>query len=227
MAEGRSSALSSLLTSAKGLLLDFDGVLADSEELHFRCYDAAFRAFGHSLDPEEYRRFWVDEGAGFPGEVARHHLLGIDRAQVEEDKKRRFSAACRRGEARLHLDALSLLSHISRSPLPTAIASNTAAVDIQEILATGGFSTPPLPLQGGEPGLRSKPHPDLFLAAAKRLGVPASSCLVVEDTTKGLRAATAAGMKGIMIRRPHNLDRAWPDAAMEIGNLLELLECFP
>lgn len=46
-----------------------------------------------------------------------------------------------------------------------------------------------------EPGLRSKAHPDIYLLAARRLGVPPEQCVVFEDLLNGIRGAKAAGMK--------------------------------
>jgi beta-phosphoglucomutase-like phosphatase (HAD superfamily) len=53
---------------------------------------------------------------------------------------------------------------------------------------------------------RHKPHPDPYLAAAKRLGVAPADCLVVEDSERGLRSAVSAGMRCIMIPNPLAVD---------------------
>jgi beta-phosphoglucomutase-like phosphatase (HAD superfamily) len=53
--------------------------------------------------------------------------------------------------------------------------------------------------------LRSKPHPDIFLEAAHRMGVDPADCLVVEDSTAGVRAAVTAGMKVVLVQRDAEL----------------------
>jgi len=53
---------------------------------------------------------------------------------------------------------------------------------------------------------RGKPHPDLFLVAATRIGVPPARCLVIEDSLHGIRAARAAGMRCLALATTHRLD---------------------
>ena len=62
-----------------------------------------------------------------------------------------------------------------------------------------------IPTAIGWVAMRGKPNPDPFLEAASRLGVPPERCLVFEDTTTGIQAATAAGMASVLVPGPDHL----------------------
>jgi HAD superfamily hydrolase (TIGR01509 family) len=70
---------------------------------------------------------------------------------------------------------------------------------------------------------RGKPAPDVFLAAAERLGVPAAACLVVEDSRNGLLAAKAAGMRCAVVPCAQTLHQEFGEADHRIAALPELL----
>ena len=69
---------------------------------------------------------------------------------------------------------------------------------------------------------RVKPHPDLFLYVAERLGVTAAECVVLEDAEKGVLAAHAAGMKVIAVPNPHTRDNDFSKATRVVSSLAEV-----
>ena len=177
------------------LIFDFDGVIADSEALANTVLAETVTAFGHattlddSLDRYAGRR-WVDVMAEI--ETATGKRLP---ASFSDDLTRatfdRFRA---------DLTEVSGATEFIRkfSDVPRCIASSSSIDRLQLCLSilnltdTFGdrvFSADMVP--------RGKPHPDIFLFAADRLGVSPASCLVIEDSTGGIRAAVAAGMTAI------------------------------
>src|SRR5262249_48969068 len=72
---------------------------------------------------------------------------------------------------------------------------------------------------------RGKPAPDVFLEAAKRLGVPAGACLVIEDSERGVQAARAAGMRCVAIPCGETRHHALSAASWGLPALPELLTC--
>src|SRR4051812_6337735 len=86
---------------------------------------------------------------------------------------------------------------------PVAIASSSPPVLIRVFLESTGLSTlVPVALSSEQTGA-GKPAPDVYLAAARELGVDPAACAAVEDSTNGLRAAGAAGMAVYAIPNPH------------------------
>ena len=92
-----------------------------------------------------------------------------------------------------------LIAYLDQQKIPYAIASSSAPEDIRRMVEHAGFKISYKVLTSSKEGIPSKPAPDIFLAAAKALGVPAEECLVLEDSPNGLRAARAAGCKAVVV----------------------------
>ena len=91
--------LHSLLTQSKAAVLDFDGLLADSEPYHYRAYNEVFELYGHTLDKEEYWVEWTSKGKGIAGEIERHNLkLNVDPVDLRKQKFEVYSSFCQSGE---------------------------------------------------------------------------------------------------------------------------------
>jgi HAD superfamily hydrolase (TIGR01509 family) len=86
---------------------------------------------------------------------------------------------------------------------PLAVASSSPPELIRVVLAAAGVAARFRVVVSSEEVARGKPAPDVYLAAADRLGVDARSCVAVEDSANGLRSAAAAGMTVIAVPNPH------------------------
>ena len=93
----------------------------------------------------------------------------------------------------------SLLCYLKEQNYKTAVASSTRIAVVEKEMQQTGLYDYFDRLVGGDMIKNSKPAPDIFLLAAKRLGVPPADCCVFEDSPNGIRAAHAAGMKPILI----------------------------
>jgi len=196
--------LHSLLTQRKAAILDFDGLLADSEPFHYRAYNEVFERYGHTLDQEEYWVEWTSKGKGIAGEIERHNLkLGVDPADLRKQKFEVYSRFCQSGEIKLFPLARSVAETLSLKH-KLAIASGSWAKDIRNILENANALNLFPVILGKESAAREKPHPDIFINAAEKLGCAPFECFVVEDALKGLHAAKKAGMPCIILRNPLN-----------------------
>ena len=118
-----------------------------------------------------------------------------------------------------------ILETLREQGVKFALASSADMMKIEANLGAAGiplswFSA----IASGEDAERKKPAPDIFLAAAKRLGADPSDCLVVEDAINGIEAARAAGMKVVTITSyfdRETLEKHQPDAV--IDDLMELV----
>jgi HAD superfamily hydrolase (TIGR01509 family) len=88
-----------------------------------------------------------------------------------------------------------------RRPLGLASSSNREIIDL--VLQLAGLADAFAVTVSSEEVARGKPAPDVYLEAARRLDVPAAECAAVEDSTNGLRSASAAGMYVIALPNPH------------------------
>jgi HAD superfamily hydrolase (TIGR01509 family) len=104
--------------------------------------------------------------------------------------------------------AAAVRSLAARWPLALASSSNRELIDL--VLELADFGDAFRVTVSSEEVERGKPAPDVYLAAAHGLGVPAADCVAIEDSSNGLRAAVAAGMTVIAVPNPHYAPQ--PDA---------------
>jgi beta-phosphoglucomutase-like phosphatase (HAD superfamily) len=177
------------------LIFDFDGVIADSEALANTVLAEFITDLGHptNLDDslEHYSgRRWDDAIAAIQSVIGKPLP-----ASFSDDLK-----AAVLDRFRTDLVEVSGAGKFIRAfaDLPRCIASSSSIDRLQLCLSILGltdtfgsnvFSADMVP--------RGKPHPDIFLLAADRLGVSPKSCLVIEDSASGIRAAVAAGMTAV------------------------------
>jgi HAD superfamily hydrolase (TIGR01509 family) len=188
---------------ARALIFDFDGVLCDSEPFWRDTYNQALRPYGVEIPEAEYYEFWSSKGEGLAGQIRRHDLRGLDEAAIEAAQRRAYRAACDAAAIPLFPEAAELLRRLTAPAAgrPLVIASNTDRPVVEHLLRAGGAPVPPV--IGGE-GLNPKPAPDIFLQAARHLGLAPAATIVVEDTEKGIRAARAGGFPVLLVRNRYN-----------------------
>ena len=215
--------LHSLLTQSKAAVLDFDGLLADSEPYHYRAYNEVFELYGHTLDKEEYWVEWTSKGKGIAGEIERHNLkLNVDPVDLRKQKFEVYSRFCQSGEIKLFPLAQTMAENLSFNH-KLAIASGSWVKDIRNILKNAGALDLFPVILGKESAPREKPHPDIFLNAAKELGCAANECFVLEDALKGLNAAKEAGMPCIILRNPLNRNINFDGAKLIFESLADFV----
>jgi beta-phosphoglucomutase len=196
----------------RAVIFDVDGVLVDSP--HFRAWGDAIEAVLPSAswtlgDYQEYV-------AGMPRLAGARAVLGRYRVPDPDDslaqrladrKQEKFAALIAAGEFRMYGDAVTLVLLAKARGMLVAAASsskNANAMLAQIPLVNAHFPNLLAAFDANVCGLdvpRGKPAPDLFLAAAYRLGVPPAECVVVEDAPSGVAAAKAAGMACIGVAR--------------------------
>jgi HAD superfamily hydrolase (TIGR01509 family) len=171
-------------------IFDFDGVLVDTMPAHFASYREALAEVGVPLDRE---RFYYQ--AGMTGREQIRYFC--QQAGVQADVERIYARKNELAPRHQHLVApiprnLELLRAMRAARLPTAIASGSSRPSILPVMQRFGIEADAV--VSAEDVSRGKPHPDLFLLAAARLGAAPASCTVVEDSEVGVQAALAAGM---------------------------------
>ena len=202
----------------RGIILDFDGTLVDSEPWYFRANRDAFAAFGHKLDEQEYYHHWSLMGAGIHGEIERHGLEGIDTDRVRAVSRENYRHIVETETIPLMPYARELLTNLPALGFRVIIASNTSEDLIRSILSGAGFNAIPVPIVGGD-AFRPKPDPAIFLAAAQQTGLDKRQCLILEDTDKGVRAARAAGIPFAVIHCPLYSEYSPEDAIAKFADL--------
>ncbi len=187
----------------KAVIFDMDGVLVDSEPLHYESDLELLKRLGVTV-PEGY----LDQFVGVTNAVMWEKIAAdysIDK-NIEEILNAQLSLKLKMlKKADLKpIDGIpELLKRIRLTDYPIAVASSSSAIFIKQVLAKIGLDYYFDVFVSGESVPRSKPEPDVFLKAAAALGVNPEDCVVIEDSRNGTLAAKRAGMKCVGYRKPH------------------------
>jgi len=192
---------SSSAAAITAVILDFDGVIADSERLHLGAFQEVFAHHGWTIGEAEYfDRYIGFDDRGLVLTYLDDRGLAVTPDVVDEILEAKAGAFSR------HLTSTDILYPGARTAVielaahySMAIASGALHREIVEILKTGGLAGLIPVIVGADDVPASKPSPEPYLAAAERLGIPPSGCVAVEDSPAGLQAARAAGMHTVAV----------------------------
>jgi HAD superfamily hydrolase (TIGR01509 family) len=189
----------------RAVVFDFDGVLVDSERLHFRAQREALLREGVTIEEGEYYQHYLayDDRGALRIALERHgQTAGRDRVeQLAQDKARIFAKLL--PEVPFFPGARELVRGLA-GQVPLAVASGARRAEIESILAAGALRDAFAAIVGADDVTHTKPHPEPYLRAMDRLrdlapGLRAAECLVFEDSVPGIASALAAGMKVVAI----------------------------
>lgn len=186
------------------VIFDFDGTILDSETAEFHSHRRLFEDWGTSLSEDE----WC-EGIGILKPETHWFDRLCERAPDPPDF-RRFQELTRQ-YFREHVSTepmpgvSALLGALIAAGIPRAIASGAPSSWVLHGLESVGLGQSFDAVVTSDQVARGKPAPDVYLEAARRMGIEATRCVAVEDSGPGLASARAAGMRTVVI--PHALTR--------------------
>lgn len=200
------------MSTLRALIFDFDGIIANTEPLHFAglhqtlkeigielteaeyyadylgyddrgCFIAALTANGRPTDPTTLSRLMKRKAVAYLESVKHHQVIFPGIPEFVRDAARIY---------------------------PLAIASGALRHEIEYILEEAGLRKDFLHIISAEDVTKGKPDPQPFLMAWKALqqqdaGLTPASCLVIEDSLPGIRGAKAAGMKVLAVTNTHTV----------------------
>jgi HAD superfamily hydrolase (TIGR01509 family) len=197
-----------MVPDMRGIIFDMDGVLCDSEPFILEAAQAMFRTrYGKEVPGADFHQFVGTGEDRYLGGTAALHGIPI---RLPEDKIETYRLYLELIKGRLPPlpGVLDTVREARRCGIKLAVAS---AADLMKVsgnleaigLGASAFDT----VVTGSDVERKKPHPDGFLLAAKRLGLPPGECLVVEDALNGIQAAVAAGCFRLGLTTSFTADR--------------------
>lgn len=214
------------LTDLAAVVFDFDGTLVDSEHVSHAAMAAVLAEDGHTLTEAEHQAM---VGHAWPHTRAfLVELMGYDDAGIASYRERVGVAfRARIDEVVVFDDAARVLAALHAAGVPLAVCTSSGRSYLDQLLARTGIVDRFAATVAREDTDEHKPDPAPYRLAAQRLGVAPEACVVVEDTTAGIAAARAAGMRVVAVDRGLGLDLSGADRVTRALDVVDLLAVRP
>ncbi|MCP4316869.1 MAG: HAD-IA family hydrolase [Hyphomicrobiales bacterium] len=214
--------------TARALIVDVDGTLAETEDLHRRAFNRAFKEAGigwvwsrelyvcllQVTGGKERIRAYAEETA----------TANIDAPALHLRKTEFYSGFMAPGALHLRPGVERLIRKARYDGLELAIATTTSRANIVSLFAaTMGADTLRWfgSIRSGEDVQRKKPDPEVFQRVLEDLDVPAADCIVFEDSENGLRAAKALALPTVVMPSIYTVDHDFSDADLVVRTIDE------
>lgn len=206
----------------KAVLFDMDGLIIDSEPFWRAAHVSTLKKHGVAIHEDDVRKMAgkrTDEVVQHWRKV--HKLEHVPSDSIESDVTSKVIESIRKKGTALP-GAIPLMKLLKEHDVPMAIASSSAQNIIDAVIEILGLGKYIHLAYSAKNEPQGKPHPGVFLTAAKLLGAHPSECIVLEDAVSGVRAAKSAQMRCIAIPEQANIGK--PEF-MLADAVLPSLEC--
>ena len=183
----------------KGLLFDMDGVLVNNLEIHRQAFAEFFRFYGVERTFDELNRVFGRGNDDIMGELMPRDVVervGIRELGYQKEAiYRRIYASIIEPQPGL----INFLADAEREGLRSAVGSSGYRVNVDFVLDKCDIARYFSAIVAGDEVTNCKPHPEIYLTAAAKLGLKPSECVVFEDAEAGIEAAHSAGIKVVAL----------------------------
>ncbi len=177
------------------VIFDMDGVIVDTEPVHHYAYQQHFKQLNIDVSPEMYASFTGNSTKNIYERLKGIFNLKETVADLVETKRNLFNDAFDAKEDLYLLEGVEvLIRDLYDNGMQLVLASSSAKVTIDRIFNRFQLYPYFTHLVSGEDFPQSKPHPAIFEHAAFLAKTPRENCIVIEDSTNGIKAANAAGI---------------------------------
>lgn len=181
----------------EGLIFDCDGTLADTMPLHLQAWCETFEEYGLSCPQSLIRRLTGMPADKIVGVYNERFGTTLDPLRFAREKNRRAQALLHRAKP---IQPVLEIAASFRGKLPMAVASGGSRQNVTTTLNALAVLDWFTVVITSDEAVEPKPHPDIFIEAAQRMGVKPEKCQVFEDGEVGLEAARRAGMFAVDVR---------------------------
>ncbi len=211
----------------RAIVFDFDGVIANSEPLHFRAYRDVLAQAGVALaEKDYYARYLGYDDVGAFAQIARDRSIAWTREQIARlvRQKAMLMEELEASQSVLFPGAADAIRRVA-AVWPLAIASGALRPEIERVLQHEDLARYFVAVVGAEDTAASKPAPDPYLRAVELLSretrtvLQAAQCVAVEDSRWGLESAKAAGLRTVAVTHTYGAESLDDVAEYVLPNL--------
>lgn len=186
-------------TGASAVIFDMDGVLLDSEPLHYEAVRVLLAEHGVEFPLEDYFRYLGTTLTSTWDDLCERYPISMPFEQFEarynSDVLDQYLAG-----APLIRGARELVEQLRDAGVPISVASSSHRIWVDAALSGAGLHEYFEQTTAGDEVSMGKPSPEIYLKAAEKLGLDPSECIAIEDAPAGVESARAAGMKVVLVR---------------------------
>jgi len=213
----------------KAVIFDFDGVITDSEVLHFRAFNSVLGPHSVELTTREYYKSYLGLSDVDCFKLLIHQgRLGIAESEIPAlvEKKTVIFENLAKNEGKLIDGVRDFLAMLAQNDIAMGICSGALLPEIEMILEDANLRRHFETIVSAEHVKKGKPDPEGFLLAMERINakrpqqIKPDECIAVEDARWGLQAAKSAGMHTIGVTNSYDAEQL--TAEIIVGNLKEL-----
>lgn len=177
------------------VIFDMDGVIVDTEPVHNYAYYQHFKELGIEVSSEMYASFTGNSTKNVFQKIKDHFGVAEDISTLVEKKRSLFNDAFDTKEDLFLLEGVEeLIKQLYQNGIQLILASSSSKVTINRVFNRFKLNTYFSHIVSGEDFPQSKPNPDIFLEAIRLSKSNKENCIVIEDSTNGIKAANAAGV---------------------------------
>ncbi|KAB8151886.1 HAD-IA family hydrolase [Kordia sp. TARA_039_SRF] len=207
----------------QGVLFDMDGVIVDTEPLHHKAFYQMFDEVGIEVSPALYESFTGQSTIN----ICKHLSDYFDVKKAPEIlmriKQNNFKQLFANDSSLQLIDGvLDIIKEYHENELKLVLASSASMMTIDNVFERFNLNQYFIAKFSGADLQQSKPHPEIFEKAAQATGYERANCMVIEDSTNGIKAANAAGIFCVGYDSKHSKNQDYSIANMVISDFQEI-----
>jgi beta-phosphoglucomutase family hydrolase len=207
----------------KSVIFDMDGVITDSEPIHFEVEKKLFKDLGLAISDEEHRSFVGTVSREMWSHIKDKYKLNQSVEELVEIERTSYMDYLLSQEKERPIPGVAdLIEELYRNNVKLVVASSASVKNIEIVLKMFDLERFFETKVSGDEVKNGKPAPDIFLYAAKIIGTQPEECIIIEDSENGVEAAKSAGMKCIGFENPNSGKQDLSSADMVINSFSDI-----
>ncbi|BAO77186.1 HAD family hydrolase [Winogradskyella sp. PG-2] len=207
----------------KAVLFDMDGVIVDTEPLHRKAYHQMFKDVNIDVNSELYESFTGQSTINICKRLVDHFRLIDTPEHLMHLKRKHYKYLFENDDELALIDGvLDLIKDYHSNDITLVVASSASMNGINQIFKRFNLDKYFKGKFSGADLKKSKPHPEIFTKAANFTGFNTSECMVIEDSTNGIKAARAAGIFCTAFKSEHSTGQDYSLANIVVSDFKEI-----
>lgn len=207
----------------KAVLFDMDGVIVDTEPLHHKAYKQMFSKVGIEVSSSMYEGFTGQSTYDICKQLCSHFELKQNPQELVQLKRDFFTKLFFEDDDLQLINGVEqLIKNYFDNGLTLILASSASMFTINNVMKRFNLDPYFSEKLSGADLKASKPHPEIFINAAKAARVLQNECFVIEDSTNGIKAAKGAGIFCVAYKSEHSKNQDYTLADMVISDYNEI-----